>query len=291
MAMAQTNISYYSADSDSSGVLYLTQDTSSSMNWGGQNAQAVKLAALFNPFFAKGLVDRDPDNKDVMTKKGMIYPDRIETSLGAITLFIHHSHGLRIGLTAFDDQFFNLYPATKRDDIILNMLPQIKQYIATHTKGTNFDGPIPGSNEPYTGALQGAVDVFNGEPEDTTHIWILVTDGDSAIDADRAAVLKAEFQRLKIHMFVFGVGSDWAEGAADVQPLTNFVKSIGGEIAPVEDVARFNAAVDHIDALVASTVHVHKDQHQQDGLLLLLSIAGFAFVIYLLLAALRRSTL
>jgi hypothetical protein len=293
LGLMQTSLLYYSFVTESSGLIYFTEDTSGSLSWGVTTPQEIKLAALYNPEFKDGPINKDPANKDPMSSRGMKFPQRVETGLGAIKLFIQHSHGLRIGLTAFDDQFFYLHPATTHEEVILNMLPQIKKYCDTHSTGTNFDGPIPGTSEPYAGALQGAVDVFNAEQEtgDNTHIFIMVTDGDSSISEDRAADLKDEFQRLKIHMFVFGIGPDWLADGPSVQPLKNFVKSVGGEIVPVEDVARFEAATDHIDTLAASTVHTRKVEHPQDALLLWLAIAGGAFVLYLVFVALRRSTL
>jgi hypothetical protein len=276
LALAGANFTVYTKVSDASGVIYVTQDTSSSMGTGESNPEEVKLAGVYDPKLS------DP--------KSAVVPARIDVSLGAIKLFIQHSHGLRIGLSAFDDQFFYLYPATKDDVILTSVLDQIKDYIETHSTGTNFDGPLPNGYE-TDGALQGAVNIFEGEPSDVVHIWIMVTDGDSTIDADRAAQLKSEFDKLKIHMFVFGVGDEWGQGSSDLEPLTDFVKSVGGQSAPVEDPKRFEQLTEAIDQLAQSSVHDVRQPHSQNALLVLLAIAGGAFIVNLLLTAFRRSSL
>ena len=290
-ALAGMSVTGYLSATDASGVIHISQDTSGSMKFGITNANEIALAQVYDP------TARDPSKvqgngsiSQTKAEQQQRPARRIDASLGAIKTFIQHSHGLNVGLSAFDDKFFYLYPATKNNEVSLALLDNLRYYIDHHSTGTNFDGPM-GDDETQVGAIQGAVNLFRNEPADVVHIWIMVTDGDATIDEKRAEELKQQFLDLKIHLFVFGIGDDWFKNASDVQPMTNFAKSVGGKVASVEKPEEFQALVKEIDALARANVHLVHVEEQHNALLLLLAIAAIAFAVYLGLTTLRRSSL
>ncbi|MBU6452593.1 MAG: VWA domain-containing protein [Cyanobacteria bacterium REEB67] len=296
LAMAQLQTSFWHTVSQPGGTIDITQDVSGSMTTGVTDAPEVKLAG---PQFAAPT----PSSGTLSPLGGGSYgggysmdrqqapantPERIDASLGAITMFIKHSHKLRIALTSFDDEVYYLYPPTTNHQVILDLLPSIKNYIVTTGGGgTNFDGPN-GVYEKSDGALQGAINVLSKTRSDQARIFIMVTDGDSSIDNDRAAALAAQFKALHIHIFVFGIGDDWASNGDSIQPLKAFVKSVGGEVTSVQDVSKFNSMVSDIDNLAGHTVQEKQVLGYRDALIDLLKLAALFGAAYLLLSALSR---
>ena len=284
-AMAGMTVTGYLSATDASGVIHISQDTSGSMKFGITNPNEISLARFYDPNVKDPAANAPANGAISQTKEEQQQRParRIDASLGAIKTFILHSHGLNVGLSAFDDKFFYLYPATKNKEVSLELLENLRHYIDSHSTGTDFDSE--------KGALQGAVNLFRNEPKDVVHIWIMVTDGDATINEKRAEELKEQFKELNIKLFVFGIGDDWFKNASDVQPMTNFAKSVGGKIASVEKPEEFQALVNEIDALARANVHLVHVEEQHNALLLLLAIAAVAFSLYLGLTALRRSSL
>lgn len=299
LAIAGSYFPFNRIGTDAAGIIYMTVDTSGSTVTGGVHYDYERELAYH---FDKTL---DPANKPpppkpdnpggyMMDQKPVPTRDAqpLDVELGAAKTFIEHSNGLRVGLTIFDDKFFNSYPATKNTDVAIDVLTEMRKYGALYssTTGTNFDGPFDG--RPNVGALQGALSVFGKESGNPTRIYIMLTDGMASIDDGRAKELAAAYKKLGIHFFVFGVDSQWSNlETPGLQPLIKFAKSVDGEVVSVQDPAQFKAALEKIDALAHSSIRTVYIKEKHDALLLLLAVALVSFALWLGLSALRRSSL
>jgi hypothetical protein len=286
MAIAGSFLPLSKTAIDAAGVIYMTIDTSSSTVMSGPvNEQEVKLAVNFDKRLDPAYVPAEGEEK--------LTPMVIDSQLGAARAFIEHSHGLRVGVTIFDDKLYYIYPATKDQHAAIAVLPQIQDYVrrvwaGPGTAGTNFDGPT--SSKP-DGALVGAQRVFGKEPGNPTRIYIMITDGISSIADDRAKELRAAYEALGIKFFVFGVGKEWTDVNADkVKTLVDFTRSVNGTIVSVQDKAQWDAALAQIDQLARASVRTVYVNDRQDSLLFLLAVAAVSFAMWIGLSAIRRSS-
>ncbi len=286
MAIAGSFLPLSKTAIDAAGVIYMTVDTSSSTVMSGPvNEQEVNLAAHFDKRLSPSYIPAEGEEK--------LEPKVIDAELGAARAFIEHSHGLRIGVTIFDDKLYYVYPATKNQQVAIGVLPQIQDYVrrvwaGPGVAGTNFDGPTSAKPD---GALVGAVRVFGKEQGNPTRIYIMITDGVSSIADDRAAELTAAYKELGIHFFVFGVGKEWTDvNASKVQTLVKFTRSVNGTIVSVQDKAQFDAAMAQIEELARASVRTVYVNERQDSLLFLLAVAAVSFAMWIGLSAIRRSS-
>ena len=271
---------------DAAGVIYMTIDTSGSTKTGGVHFDYENWLAFY--FDKRTDPSYVPPNDDPELAKRDAQP--IDTELGAARVFIEHAHGLRVGLTVFDDKFFYTYPATKDGDVAIDVLPQIRSYTQRISGGTNFDGPFTGRLQ--DGGLQGALNLFRKEDGNATRIYIMVTDGMAPIDEGRAKELADAYKELGIKFFVFGVDRPWEKlDNPNIQPVINFAKSVDGTVVSVQDEAQFKAAILQIEELARSSVRTVVVKERQDSLLLLLCVAFVSFAMWLGLSAIRRSSL
>lgn len=302
LALSGTYFAFNRIGTDAAGIIYMTIDTSGSTKTGGLSFDYEKTLAIhfdpgFDPEKQKKQAPPNPghyimDQKAVPADAPRI-PNPIDAELGAAKMFIEHSLGLRIGVTVFDDKFFYVYPATKNQEVAINVLQDVKYYSdnwTTGATGTNFDGPFTG--RPYDGALQGALNVFRKEASNPTRIYIMITDGIASIDESRAKTLAEAYKELGIHFFVFGVDSQWSNlETANLKPLIDFTKAVNGTVVSVQDEKQFKAALTKIEDLARASIRTVYIKERQDALLLLLGIAVISFFAWIALSAIRRSIL
>jgi hypothetical protein len=297
LAICGTSYVVYEEIYDSHGTIYFALDTSSSMRYGITDEPEVKLAGDYDKKW-KGYKWEQPKATNTYMggwggygggsiSPGTV-PTRIEAALGMIHDLADEDRYLSMGLLAADDHVFYVYPATKKHELIVDLLPNVKKYLDENSTGDNFCGPTDYSSNIGLGPV--TVQLFDHEPADGPHILAFYSDGDFDCNQDRMDWLKKEFERLHIHMVVMGVGGDWATDSGEVPQFKNFLKMVGGEVIQLQDPEDFKKGWAHLKQLANEGVHKEKVEHRKDALLLLLAIAFGAALTGLFLSWIRRSS-
>jgi Ca-activated chloride channel family protein len=207
-------------------------------------------------------------------------PTRAEAAREGVRQFLLRRKDDRVGLITFDDRCYYNEPIGKPEAVAKKL-----DAILYKGGGTNFDGPSPSASEP--GAIACSVEHFADMHATKQRVLIMVTDGEDAIDEDRAAVLAQAIHDQNIKMFVLGVGEGWSK--SEKSDLQKFVErsDVRGSVIRVGDAKQMRDAFAQIDRLEKSNAEIDVQEDAQDlypyfviaaFLVLLIWISASAFV-------------
>jgi Mg-chelatase subunit ChlD len=216
-----------------------------------------------------------PDTAPTETKP----PTRAQAAREGVRQFLLHRDGDRIALITFDDRCYVDEPLGLNLRSVNNKLDEILY----SGGGTNFDGPSDSGAE--KGAIQCSIDHFIKMSKSTSRAFIMVTDGEDSINAQRAQQLAKQMQAEHIRMYVLGVGDSWTGTATP--DLQKFVESIGGRVIRVGNNAQMQEGFKLIDDIekTETTVATTEDRFALypwfaagTFCILIIMFAGAAFV-------------
>lgn len=122
-----------------------------------------------------------------------VKPSRLARARQEIEDLLDESEGLRVGLIAFASVSHVVAPITEDADTLRNLLPSISTDLV-RWQGSRLSG-----------ALERARRLLSGQPQDSVHTLLLITDGDLAEPGLEATIKMFRDQGIKLH--VLGVGT------------------------------------------------------------------------------------
>jgi len=287
LAMAGTIIPFARYVYEDSGIVFWSVDTSTSMpSVGVTDDPEVKLAAEFDPKFKDFKLPKPGQGGyDGYGQRAGTVPTRFVTALGTIKYIAEHDTHLRMGLFAADDQTYKIYPATKDHTVLIDELQALYLYGTNVSAGDNFCGMT--SDGDVTGTGPTAVQFFKGRPKNEPHVFVFFSDGDFACSDDMRAKLKKDFAEENIQLVIFQVGNQW--DASDAQDFLQFTKVVKGHAFDLSKDKGLEDGVAFVNQVARDGMHKVRQGDEQDSLLLLMEIAGGAFLLYMALLLIRRS--
>jgi Ca-activated chloride channel family protein len=250
---------------------------------GSMDAQDIAgaAAALLPPGIEGCLNGEHKEDNDRTVERTSLR--RINAACFAVTNFVMHRAGDRIGLIMFSNEAYWLLPLWLDQKVILEQAQLINR--RGTSGGTNFDGPSKANSQ--MGPLQLGINHLSVYGQSKARVMIMVTDGEDSIAEERRQELADQFAKMGIHLYVLGVGSGWAEGKnPDLAKLVQLVE--GGAVFPVKDGDSLKAAFAKIDELEKSKIQREVTVKHRDWYPVALVLAFGVLIIFLRLTRATR---
>jgi Ca-activated chloride channel family protein len=212
-------------------------------------------------------------------------PRKLDIARDSVGTFIQLRTGDRIALLAFSDSTYYYWPLSSDHALLLRKLNLLNQTAG----GTNFDGPSDSSGD--IGPIQAAIDHYKQYGQSKSKVFVLVTDGESSIDPQRLAYFTKELDRMGVHLYIIGVGSDWTSGdSSGTEDLRKLVTQMRGTVITAGGAGDMQKAMAQINALekTSVTLDTHVEYHDVYYVFVLLA-TGFWSLFLLFNAATRRT--
>lgn len=222
------------------------------------------------------------------TAGGIILPGpyrRIDAAADAAWKFTDKRREDRVGLLVFNDDSYYHWPLTNDTKIILRKLRNVNSFTGG---GTNFDGL--GAFNQGKGPVFAGFEHFFKYGKAQTKVLIMVTDGESSINAERMERLEELMRSVGGKIYVLGVGESWT-GSQNfsfdmTKDIRELVRRLNGQCFAAADASQMTAAFEAINNLEKSKVKLEQLRTYRDIYSWFLLAAALLFILYLASSAL-----